>query len=219
MENHILLRNSLLLQSIPYENITNYVNQKQFKMVNYAKNNIIHFANDKCNNLEIILSGTAVVERIDESGNVMIIADFIKDDILGGNLLFSKNPYYPMIITAREQTTIVEINKDTLLELLSINHTFLEKYLGYISDNAFILSNKIKHYVNRTLRCCIINYLNHECKVQKNKTIILNITKKRLAEMMGVQRTSLSRELDKMRKDNLIDYNKDKIIIKFEMKE
>jgi len=217
MENHLLLRNSLLLKSIPYENIINYVNKKRFKIVNYLKNNIIHFANDKCNNLEIILSGKAVVERIDESGNVMIIADFIKDDILGGNLLFSRNPYYPMIITARESITIVEINKDTLLELLSINHTFLEKYLGYISDNAFILSNKIKHYINKTLRECIINYLNHEFKKQKNKTIMLNITKKRLAEMMGVQRTSLSRELYKMRKDNLIDFTKDTITIKFDI--
>ena len=217
MENHLLLRNSLLLKSIPYENIINYVNKKRFKIVNYLKNNIIHFANDKCNNLEIILSGKAVVERIDESGNVMIIADFIKDDILGGNLLFSRNPYYPMIITARESITIVQINKDTLLELLSINHTFLEKYLGYISDNAFILSNKIKHYINKTLRECIINYLNHEFKKQKNKTIMLNITKKRLAEMMGVQRTSLSRELYKMRKDNLINFTKDTITIKFDL--
>lgn len=218
MENHILLRNSLLLQSIPYENITNYVNQKRFKIVNYAKNNVIHFANDKCNNLEIILSGTAVVERIDESGNVMIIADFIKDDILGGNLLFSKNPYYPMIITAKEPTTILEINKDTLLELLSINHTFLEEYLGYISDNAFILSNKLKHYVNRTIRECIINFLTHESKEQKNKTIKLNTTKKRLSEIIGVQRTSLSRELTKMRKDNLINFTKDTITIKFDIK-
>lgn len=218
MGNYKLLRNSFLLQSISYEDIVSYVNQKQFKIVNYFKNNVIHFANDKCNNLEIILSGKAVVERIDDSGNIMIIADFIKDDILGGNLLFSKNPYYPMIITAREPTTIVEIHKDTLLELLSINHIFLERYLGYISDNAFILSNKIKHYINRTLRECIINYLNHKYKEQKNKTIKLNTTKKRLAEMMGVQRTSLSRELDKMRKDNLIEFTKDTVTIKFDIK-
>ncbi len=213
MENNMLLKNNLLLQSIPYENITNYINQKKFKIVNYLKNNVIHLANDKCNNLEIILSGKAVVERIDKSGNVMIIADFIKDDILGGNLLFSKKPYYLMMITAKEPTTIVEINKDTLLELLSINHTFLEKYLEYISDNAFILSNKIKHYINRTLRECIMNYLNHEYKEQRNKTIKLNITKKRLAEMMGVQRTSLSRELAKMKNDKIITYDKNSITL------
>jgi len=34
---------------------------------------------------------------------------------------------------------------------------------------------------------------------------------------MGVQRTSLSRELYKMRKDNLINFTKDTITIKFDL--
>ncbi len=35
----------------------------------------------------------------------------------------------------------------------------------------------------------------------------LRLTKKSLAEKFGVQRTSLSRELNKMREDGLIDYD------------
>ncbi|MGI6595070.1 MAG: helix-turn-helix domain-containing protein [Christensenellales bacterium] len=63
-----------------------------------------------------------------------------------------------------------------------------------------------------------MNFLTHESKEQKNKTIKLNTTKKRLSEIIGVQRTSLSRELTKMRKDNLINFTKDTITIKFDIK-
>ncbi|NLZ83309.1 MAG: winged helix-turn-helix domain-containing protein, partial [Clostridiales bacterium] len=43
--------------------------------------------------------------------------------------------------------------------------------------------------------------------------IKLNMTKKALAERIGVQRTSLSRELAKMRAEGLILFDKDAITI------
>jgi len=39
------------------------------------------------------------------------------------------------------------------------------------------------------------------------------MTKKELAERLGIQRTSLSRELNKMKKDGLIDYDAHSITI------
>ena len=63
------------------------------------------------------------------------------------------------------------------------------------------------HYVNRTIRESIISYLNFEAKKQNSSIIKLSMTKKALAERIGVQRTSLSRELAKMREDGLIEFN------------
>ena len=58
-----------------------------------------------------------------------------------------------------------------------------------------------------------MNYLNYESKKQNSNHIKLNITKKALAEKIGVQRTSLSRELAKMRKDGLIQFDSDTITL------
>jgi len=44
--------------------------------------------------------------------------------------------------------------------------------------------------------------------------IALNMTKKEWADIMGVQRPSLSRELLRMKEDGLIDYNYNFIFIK-----
>ena len=147
-----------------------------------------------------------VIERIDETGNLMTIAEFFSGDVLGGNLMFSKNPYYPMTVTAKEATLILEINKDRLFSLFSDNHEFLKSYLEYVSDHTVILGDRIKHYVNRTIRESIISYLDYECKKQNSNIIKLSMTKKALAERIGVQRTSLSRELAKMREDGLIEF-------------
>ena len=83
----------------------------------------------------------------------------------------------------------------------------------HISNNASILGNTIKSYVNRTIRDCITSYLLNESNIQNSKKVVLNISKKELAEKFGIQRTSLSRELNKMKKDGLIDYDSKSITI------
>lgn len=201
-----LMRQIDLIKSIKPEEIESYLSEGSCNITEYGKNNIVHFVGEFCSKLEIILSGKVVIERIDESGNLMTIADFYGGDVLGGNLMFSKNPYYPMTVTAKDATLILEINKTRLFQLFSDNHDFLKSYLEYVSDHTVILGDRIKHYVNRTIRESIISYLDYERKKQNSNIIKLNMTKKALAERIGVQRTSLSRELAKMREDGLIEY-------------
>ena len=201
-----LMRQIDLIKSIKPEEIESYLSEGSCNITEYGKNNIVHFVGEFCSKLEIILSGKVVIERIAESGNLMTIADFYGGDVLGGNLMFSKNPYYPMTVTAKAATLILEINKTRLFQLFSDNHDFLKSYLEYVSDHTVILGDRIKHYVNRTIRESIISYLDYERKKQNSNIIKLNMTKKALAERIGVQRTSLSRELAKMREDGVIEY-------------
>ena len=208
-----LIKTIDLLNSMDPQDIDSYLMEGSWKITQYEKNNIVHFVGDVCPHLEIILSGKVVIERIDESGNLMTIAEFFNGDILGGNLMFSKNPYYPMNVTTKDTTLILEINKDRLFRLFSDNQEFLSSYLEYVSDHTVILGDRIKYYVNRTIRESILSYLNYECKKQDSNMIRLSMTKKALAERIGVQRTSLSRELAKMRADGLIRYDSESIEI------
>ena len=208
-----LIEKSLLLSCLPKDEVHSCLKDGSFHIRTYGKNNIIHFSGELCRGLEVILSGHVSVERIDEAGNLMIIAEFYGDEILGGNLLFSKTPYYPMTITAKQPTIIVEINKERLLALFSGNPIFLRSYLEFVADHTTILGDRIKHYVNKTIRECIIAYLEHEGKKQGSSTILLPITKKSWAERIGVSRTSLSRELSKMERDGLLRYDAKTIVL------
>ena len=193
-----------LIDTISNTDLEYYLKSGQLKLAKYKKDSIIHFDSEKCLKVEILVSGRVVVNRIDEDGNLLNVTEFIRDDLIGGNLIFSKNPYYPMTVSSQLPTIILEIDRDTLFELLCHNSTFLRTYLKFVSDHASILGDKIKHYVNKTIRESILNYLNYECKKYNSNHIKLNMTKKALAEKIGVQRTSLSRELAKMKKDGLI---------------
>lgn len=207
------IRALTILDSLSDELIDSNIKKGKFKIKSYNKNSVIHFDSERCSKIEIIICGKIVIDSIDEDGNLLTISNFYGNDILGGNLVFSKNPYYPMTITAQSNSEILEIEKDVLFDLFGNNQDFLRTFLELISDNAFILSDKIKNYTNKSLREKIMNYLEYERKRHNSDYIRLNITKTALAEKLGAQRTSLSRELANMREEGLIIFDRASITL------
>lgn len=212
-QNISLLKKSTLIGFLSDDDVLNNIRSGKFRIVSYKKKSVVHFDGEICYKLEIILSGKIVVDSIDESGNLLTISEFYSNDVIGGNLLFSKNPHFPMTVTTQLPTDILEIDREVLYELLCNYPKLLRAFLEIISDQAFFLGDKIKHYVNKSIRDSILNYLNYESNLQKSNKVKLNMTKKALSERIGVQRTSLSRELAKMRDDGLIDFDKESITL------
>ena len=196
-----------LLNGLPATLLEGWIHSGKIALQRFQPGQIIHLDGDLCRGMEIILSGRVSVERIDESGNLMIINQFGPDDLIGGNLVFSRNPRYPMTIIAKTGTTLVALEKALIFELCSAYPEFLEQFLRAISDNAMLLGDKIKHYVQRSLRESLTSYLKNMAMIQGSNRIQLPVTKKELAEQIGVQRTSLSRELQKMRTEGLLAYD------------
>ncbi len=201
------------LKSLPVELIQSLLNDGQVTLNKYKTGKIIHFEGEKCSSLELILSGSVFINRIDSAGNLMTIGELGPDGIIGGNLVFSKKPIYAMTVVAKTDLEVFTIHKKVLFELLTKYDDFLLSYLESTSDNALLLGNTIKYHIHTSLRERIFHFIYQEIHRQGNHTIVLPMTKKALAEILGVQRTSLSRELKKMKDENIIDYNRETITL------
>ena len=177
-----------------------------YPVISYPKGSLIYIEGRECKSWDILLSGDIIVQRIDANGNSMTVGRFKTGDSIGGNLLFSKNPVYPMAVIAKTETTILQIGRDLVLEMCQCNRQFLGQFLSCVSERSIFLTERIKSIAMRTIRESIIEYLVQEFARQKSRTIELPITKKELAEQMGVSRTSLSREMQKMKNEGIIDY-------------
>lgn len=215
MKNYMnFLRNMDLFKDLSSEDIDSVFTKNLYEIKNYRKNFVIYFQNERCTSFDLILKGTILVQRIDSNGNVLTISDFTVGDVLGGNLLFSNKNFYPMTIRAKTDTVILHLKKELILKLCQINVNFLNNFLQSISDKTLILTDKIKSISMKTIRQCIIDFLIYESYSQNSNIIRLELTKKELAEKFGIQRPSLSRELNKMRKDGLIEFDSRSITIK-----
>lgn len=173
----------------------------------FGKNEMVHLEGDACTHIEIVLSGALAVERITLEGNLLAVADFKVGDTLGANLIFSSRPYFPMTVVAKKKTEVLLVDKETLYKLCRTSDAFMRAFITTISDHTVFIGTKIKHHVSRRIRDGICNYLQAQVQLQKTTDIRLTLTKKALAEQMGVSRTSLSRALQKMKEDGLIDYD------------
>lgn len=208
MPNFIPLLKSIdLFKELMTEDIDTVIMKDSYNIKNYKKNTVIYFPNEKCLTFDIVLRGIITVQGIDDKGNYISISDFYIGDTIGGNLLFSHNNFYPMIILSKTDVTLLQLKKDLVLKLCQYNENFLVRFFQEISDKTLILTDKIKTLSLKSIRQCIVDFLLYEIYIQKSNVIKLTVTKKQLAEKFGVQRPSLSRELNKMRKDGLIKYD------------
>lgn len=212
MENFIaLLKNIDIFKCFTKENLINIL-KNNYSIKDYKKNSIIYMQNERCKSLDIIIDGIITIQKIDSEGNVLSINDFTSGDVIGENLLFSLDNKYPHTVSAKSDVKILHVNKNLVLELCHENECFLINFLQSLSNKALFLSSKIALSM-KTLRQCIIEFLLYEYYAQKTNNIELKMTKKDLADKFGVQRTSLSRELNKMRQDGLIEFDNKYIII------
>lgn len=164
--------------------------------------------------MDIVLEGNISVQKIDERGNILKVNDFLPGDNLGINLIFASSNRYPMTVIAESRSVMLHISKKLILGLSQNNPEFMAKLMTEISDKAIILTDKIDAISHKTIRQRIIDFLTYEYHIQKSNVITLHISKKELAQRLGVQRSSLSRELNKMRRDGMLEYDARTITIR-----
>jgi CRP/FNR family transcriptional regulator, dissimilatory nitrate respiration regulator len=214
IEEHIHIINaSGLFKGFSRKDLLDAFDEGRYLISQYKKGSIIHLEKQKCVSLDLILKGEVSVQEIDEKGNTLIITEFKASDNMGGNLIFSKYPYYPMSVLAKNDVLMLHIDRSFVLKLCQQNMDFLLEFLSCISDKTAILTNKIKSISMKSIRECVVDFLNRQYIIQKSNTIKLGISKKELAERLGIQRTSLSRELNKMKREGLISYDSRTITI------
>ncbi len=209
-----IVKHTDLFGELSFKQLLKLFREGLYTISQYKKNNIIYMQNEKCNTMDVILEGELAVQKIDENGGILTISTFFAGDIIGGNLLFSHRNTFPMTITCKSDTTVLHIKKELVLDLCQNSKDFLIKFLRSISDKALILTDKIRFISMKTIRQRIIDYLTFEYYYQNSPVIHLNTSKKELAERFGIQRPSLSRELNKMRSEGLIEFDAKTITIK-----
>lgn len=185
-----------------------------YSIKDYSRGQIIRLENENYCSLDILLQGKVSAQKIDEDGNILQVAQFLSGDFFGANLLFSSRSSSPMTIVAESPSSIIRLSKEFIISLSQTNSKFLMSFLRAISDRSLVLTDKIESMSLKTIREKIFDYLKYEYSIRQNPRIVLSFSKKELAERLGVQRTSLSRELAKMRDDGLIDFDAKSITIK-----
>ncbi len=184
------------------------VNQSVLKQISivskkYTKGITVHAQGDPCKSMDIVLSGSLVAYALSQNGSENVIFEFLKNSIIGANLLFGNANHYPMNIYCTEDSELLHINKSDV-ELLLHDYQFTINFVKSISLNSQGMNKKITIYTQKSLRENLLDYFSALAAEQNSKAITLSVSKKQLADYFGVQRPSLFRELKQMKDEGLI---------------
>lgn len=203
-----------LFDSFTKEELSQLFSPHLIEIRQYDKGQLVHLQAEVCGQVDIILRGELAVQNIIESGNVLTLSVISARDIVGASLIFSSRNVYPMTVAATCPTTLLHLKRELIVSLCNSSERFMLGFMGAISDKTLFLTDRINAISLKTIRESIIDFLSYESLMQKNHVVTLGMSKKDLAQRLGVQRTSLSRELNKMRKDGLVQYNARTITLK-----
>lgn len=195
----------------------NFCFKSRLKIV--AKNEIIISEGDSAEYCIFVLKGKLKSVNYDSDGKENIYNKYESGEVFGLNEAYTSSKSYLHTLIACEKSSIILFNRYRFLqpcENQCYRHKKLINNLTKVAINQNMeLSLRINILSKKTTREKVLAYLNHISKSTSSKYFDIPLNRKELASYLCVDRSALSIELGKMKKEKLIDFDKNhfKILI------
>jgi CRP-like cAMP-binding protein len=181
-----------------------------------AKNNIILLAGEKPLHIGIVLSGILYIVKEDSDGNRKLITAATPGEIYAEALCCADVDESPVTVIAAEDSQVMLLRFDRVLHTCPNSCVFhqklIENMLNLLANKSLYLQSRIEIISVKSIRIKVLRYL-ESFTTKQGRNIIIPFNREELADYLCVERSALSHELAKMKKDRLIDYKKNKFIL------
>lgn len=159
----------------------------------YSPGAVVAFRGDHYNKLLVILSGSVIAEFQDYQGKILKVETLRQGEAIATAVLFSPDNFLPVTLTTDAESTIFEIPRTCILQLMKTSSAFMEQILHDIGNRLTILAEKLYLVQFSTIKQKLAVYFLDQSNKQGTESPVLMVTKETLAEIFGVARPSLSR--------------------------
>jgi CRP-like cAMP-binding protein len=202
------------------EEIAHIAEYLNMKTAEYEKGNIIFREGSIVNDIGLVLSGSIQIEHNDSWGNKGILGIAKAGEIFAESYACVPNEAMMVDVIANENCKILFINVPRFFCLDSsyeCQSQILQNLVVISARKNLQLSRRSLHTSPKTIRGRLFSYFDKEIAIQKSTQIVIPFNRQQLADYLNLDRSALSKELGRMKKDGLIDYHKNKFIIKKEI--
>jgi CRP/FNR family transcriptional regulator len=187
-------------------------------LISHKKGQILYYEGTKPLGIFCINSGVVKVYKTASNGKEQIIHLAKSGDFLGYSALLGEENYSnsSMII---EDAKICFIPKESFLNTLFTNSSFLKRITKELSHEIGVMESKLTDANQKSIRERLAFILlqlgsNYGVEGGENQKIDLILSREEIAGMVGTATESVIRLLSEFKKDELIDLEGKKIIIK-----
>lgn len=209
MNNFEVIKDSPIFKDFSIDEIIETFSVISFYEKEYKKNDLILNENIKLEYFGIITEGKIALSNFDYFGNRNILNVFEKG-VTFAEALVALEINIPHEVISLKNSSILWIEYKSLSKSNQYSK-ILNNLLNTIATKNLILNKKLQILSKRTTREKILEYLSNQKKILSlDNKIEINLNRNEMADYLALDRSNLSRELSKLKKEGIIDFKKNK---------
>lgn len=210
MENKNLTKIALM-QGLNEQEISLILNCLQAKIKKYEKGETIFQEGEKIEEIGIIFSGTVTVQRNDYWGNRSIVALLGEMDVFGETFA-CLNQASDVQVIAEEASEILFLQVNRVLTTCSSSCQFhnrlIRNLLEICARKNYQMNVKVDILSQKTTREKLLTFLSRQAIYLGKQQFEIPFNRQQLADYLSVDRSAMTVELGKLKKEGIIDFQK-----------
>ena len=216
------LRSSAVFRGMNEDEMNAALRELRASERKYKKDTVILRAGEITETMCMVLDGSVTIESNDAWGNKTILSHVGKGHFFAETYALLPNEPLLVDVTANEDCRILFLRIGSLKELTSGSSSWKNKFtvnlLAVSANKNLHLSQRSFNTSPKTVRGRVMSYLNTVSLQKKSSEFDIPFDRQQMADYLNLERTALSKELGKMRRDGLIEVKRNhfKILKKFD---
>ena len=187
------------------------------RVVSFDKKYTIFAEGSPARHIGIMLSGSAQISQVDYYGNRNILSEVTPTQMLGEAFACAEVSALPVTIIASEPCEIMLIECHHILHTCS-NHCGFHQQLIFnlmkdLANKTILFHQKVEITSKRTTREKLLTYLMIQAKTNGSDSFDIPFDRQELADYLEVDRSGLSAEISKLKKEGLLDSHKNHFVL------
>lgn len=218
-QKHIeVLRKNPLFCQVEEKDIEGLLHCLGVQMKSYQENEYVFLAGNQVNHIGIILEGMIEIMKESVAGNRHIVAMFGAPHMFAEGIVCTRSRIAPVSVRVKESLKVLMIPYERLIQTCG-NHcdfhvSLIQNVMVVLGERNVNLNRKIELLTLKGMREKIAYYLLSEANQQHNNLFDIMLNRTEMADYLNVSRTSMCRELAKMKDEDIIDYYSNSFKIK-----
>lgn len=184
----------------------------------YLKGSYLFSVGEKATHMGILLSGHIDVLQNDFWGNENIYARLTAGDLFGESILCAQLDRFPVNAVAAETCTVLLIDFGKVFSTCgaacAYHSQMISNMVKILAEKNIALTQKMQHLTQRTTRQKLLSYLSQEALWRDSNDFTIPFSRQKLADFLSVDRSALCRELSLMRREGLLQYDKNRFVLR-----
>ncbi len=205
-----ILKNCALFRNIDEIEFGHLMKCLGAQVKSFRAEEYIFFSGDEVSSVGIVLSGVVEVMKESLAGNKHIVAFLGAADMFAEGIVCTVKRISPVTVRVKEDANILFIPYERVIKSCGNSCVFhinlIQNMMVVLGEKNVNLNRKLELLTLKGMREKIASYLLNESSIRSSSMFQIMLNRTELADFLNVSRTSMCRELARMKDEGLIDF-------------